>query len=454
MAQIAVIDIGKTNAKLVLIDGETGQTVMSRSMANTVLSGPLYPHYNTDALWEFILAGLAEFATAHHVDGISITTHGATAAIMAGADLAMPVLDYEHSGPDNLGADYAAARPGFGQTYSPRLPMGLNLGAQLFWQARNFPGAFARATTILMYPQYWAFRLSGELASEVTSLGTHTDLWNVREGRYSDLVAQQGWSDLFPPVQPAASVLGTIFPDIAARTGLDPATPVACGIHDSNASLLPWLTRFEPSFSVVSSGTWTINMSVGGEPDGLDASRDCLANVDALGRPVPTARFMGGREFEILAGKNPPILSEADIQDVIARDIMAVPTFTPGVGPYPLSLGRWSQSVDRLSAIERSAAATLYVALMTQTCLSLSGLGDRIIVEGPLAQNTLYCRLLSALAERPVHASADATGTALGAAMLFDDVRPEIELSAVVTPFVAEGLADYAANWMQAVNGN
>lgn len=29
-----------------------------------------------------------------------------------------------------------------------------------------------------MYPQYWALRLTGIAANEVTSLGCHTDLWN------------------------------------------------------------------------------------------------------------------------------------------------------------------------------------------------------------------------------------------------------------------------------------
>ena len=63
---------------------------------------------------------------------------------MPDGDLALPVLDYEHDGPEQLAADYDAARPPFAETGTPRLPIGLNLGAQLFWQARAFPEAFAR----------------------------------------------------------------------------------------------------------------------------------------------------------------------------------------------------------------------------------------------------------------------------------------------------------------------
>ena len=36
--------------------------------------------------------------------------------------------------------------------------------------------------------------------------------------------------------------------------------------------------------------------------DRLDPAADMLANVDAHGQPVPTARFMGGREVELVAG--------------------------------------------------------------------------------------------------------------------------------------------------------
>ena len=39
-----------------------------------------------------------------------------------------------------------------------------------------------------------------------------------------------------------------------------------------------------------------IVMALGGRAVTLDADRDVLVNVNALGGPVPSARFMGGRE--------------------------------------------------------------------------------------------------------------------------------------------------------------
>jgi len=451
MRNIAVIDIGKTNVKLVLIDRNTGGELAALSRPNTVLTGPPYPHYATDDIWAFILDGLGLYEKYFGVDGVSITTHGATAAIMCNGALALPVLDYEFDGPEALKSKYDAARPDFAETLSPRLPVGLNLGAQIFWQANAHKDAFAAADMILMYPQYWAYRLTGVAASEVTSLGCHTDLWNVGDKQFSSLVVGQGWEHLFPSIVPAMHVIGPVTPEIAAQSGLDPATPVACGIHDSNASLLPWLFTGADRINVISSGTWTIVMSVGGEIAALDETRDCLAYVDAFGRAVPAARFMGGREFsELTAGLEGTPRPE-DVAAVVEKKAMVLPGLVPGVGPFPHSKGRWSVDPEGLSDRERMASASLYMALLAHTCLRLASLGELIVVEGPLARNTIFCSALAALTERPVHVSADATGTSLGAAMLFEDEGVAATLGEPITPMMVAGLHAYADAWMKAV---
>ncbi|MHA6691559.1 FGGY-family carbohydrate kinase [Devosia sp. A449] len=445
---IAVIDIGKTNAKLVLIDATTRQQVAARSTPNVVRRDGLYPHADVAMLWEFIIASLKALQDEHGVDGISITTHGATAALLAGDALALPVLDYEHNGPEVTAAAYAKLRPEFAESLSPRLPNGLNLGAQLFWQSQVYPADFARVTAILTYPQYWAWRLTGVLASEVTSLGCHTDLWAPGRGEFSSMTQALGWAERFPPVRPAASVLGNVLPEVAALTGLAAGTPVTCGIHDSNASLLPHLGAHSAPFTILSTGTWAIAMTVGGDTGGLDPARDSLANVDAFGRPVPTARFMGGREFDQLV---PEIRepSTDDIARVIAQDIRVQPSFMAGVGPFPTAAGHWTQ--EPATAEERTAAASLYLALMTRACLELCGLGREIIIEGPLARNALFAQALARLTGVTVTTSGDATGTSLGASMLFGAGTGHAVAGTAVTPLDAAGFDAYAQRWREAI---
>jgi sugar (pentulose or hexulose) kinase len=443
---IAVIDIGKTNAKVVLIDSTTRQQVAGRSTPNVVRRDGVYPHADVEMLWAFIIESLKSLGAEHGVDGISITTHGATAALMAGEQLALPVLDYEHNGPEETAAAYGAVRPDFAESLSPRLPNGLNLGAQIFWQAQVHAPAFAPVTAILTYPQYWAWRLTGIMASEVTSLGCHTDLWAPARAEFSSLVRGQGWEGLFPPVRPAASVLGRIRPGVAAVAGLHGDTPVTCGIHDSNASLLPHLGSHETPFTILSTGTWAIAMTVGGDTDKLDPRRDSLANVDAFGRAVPTARFMGGREFDQLVDEvvEP---SAADVARVIGDDIRVQPNFTPGVGPFPDARGRWTHTPETLTSGERTAAASLYLALVTRACLDLCGLGREIVIEGPLARNALFGQALARLSGVPVRASGDATGTSLGASMLFGTEGGHAQAGGQAKPLEVAGFDAYAARW-------
>lgn len=138
--RIAVLDIGKTNAKVVVLDSETGAEIAVLKRPNVTIKTGLYPHYDVEALWSFALDALKSLAREPGFDAISITTHGASAALLArdGA-LAMPVIDYEHEYPQDIRDAYTRLRPSFDETFSPRLAMGLNVGAQLHYQKSAFP---------------------------------------------------------------------------------------------------------------------------------------------------------------------------------------------------------------------------------------------------------------------------------------------------------------------------
>ncbi|MDX7953037.1 carbohydrate kinase, partial [Lichenihabitans sp. Uapishka_5] len=414
--RIAVLDVGKTNAKLVLF--ADGREAWTRTMPNQVLQDGPYPHVDVTALQNFFVDALADLWRDGGFDAVSITAHGAAGALLRGSDLALPVLDYEYAGPDAVAADYDRVRPGFAESFAPRLPGGLNLGAQLFWQERRFPTAFAASTGFVTYPQFWAFWLTGVAATEPTSLGAHTDLWAPRDGCFSTMVETLGWASRLAPLRSAFDILGPIAPDLARRIGLDRPVPVACGIHDSNASLLPHLRRDGPPLAVVSTGTWVIAFALGGALDRLDLGRDTLANVDAYRRPVPSARFMGGREFDRLTDGIAATPDAAAIARVVGDAIMVLPSFAPGNGPFPRATGRWSHDPTTLTPAERTAAASLYAALMTATCLDLLGASGDTVIEGPFARNDLFCDALEGVLGRPVRAAGGGTGTSAGAAHL------------------------------------
>jgi sugar (pentulose or hexulose) kinase len=434
---IAVIDIGKTNAKLALVDGNALAEIAVTTCKNRVLHGPPYPHFDLDGLWAFLKQALRRFQAEHGIDAISITTHGAAAVLLdKGGNLAAPMLDYEHDGPDTVAAAYNTIRPDFVQTGSPRLAQGLNLGAQLFWQFDRDPALLARTAQIVTYPQYWGYLLTGQTACDTCSLGCHTDLWNPNLGAPSDLVARLGIADKLATIRAPSDILGQVRADLAQKVGLPLGVPVYVGIHDSNASLLPHLLGMDAPFGVVSTGTWVIAMAMGGRKVQLDAARDTLINVNALGQPVPSARFMGGREYALLTqGAPQQDPSEAEIADVLAQHIMLLPSIVPDAGPFQRRASSWHGVTPKDNSGHSCAAVSLYLAMMTLACLELIGQRGPILVEGPFAANRAYLQMLRVISGQRVLASTARTGTSIGAALLAIKGNTRVgEMAEIATP--------------------
>lgn len=453
---VAVIDVGKTNGKVALFDLVEGRESHVHSRANTVLPDGPYPHYDVEGLWSFFIDGLKQIGREARIDAIAITAHGASITLVdADGNLALPMLDYEFEGPDRLKPQYDAMRPPFSETGSPRLVAGLNVGAQLFWLARTFPDDFARVTSIIPYPQYWAMRLTGVRASEPTSFGAHTDLWNPYTRDYSSLVDRMGWQGLMPPIGSAFDILGALKPEIAAVTGLPASTPVFSGIHDSNASLLTHLAADDPPFSVVSTGTWVICFSVGGKPVALDEARDTLMNVNAYGDPVPSARFMGGRTFAMLEADPKAEIIDADRGAVLDGRVMLLPAVPGDSGPFTGRKGEWLGDPEALTPGGYLYAVSLHLGMMTAVSLELIGADGAVVVEGPLAANVTFLETLLAVTGRPVMTGGSGvTGTSAGTALLAlgRDARI-VSHNRAVALSPDPRIAAYAAEWRRISEG-
>jgi sugar (pentulose or hexulose) kinase len=392
------------------------------------------------------------------IDAIVPTTHGCTAALVSADELVLPIVDYETEVPDETAEAFRNVAPTFAETQSPTLPAGLNLGRHLFWLQRDFPATFSSAKYVLTYPQYWAWRLCGVTASEITSIGCHAHLWDPRKHCFSSLVERQGWTHLFPPLQPAYAALGSLRPEIAASTGLPADCRVYNGIHDSNSAYSLYLKGRSTPFSLVSTGTWVVMMNPRLPLDRLSQERDTLAFVDLMGEPVPAARYMGGREFEILtseAGDNREF-SEADLRKVIAQQSMLLPSYAPG-GPY---MGREGSTLgpEPKTNGEMLARVTLYCALMTATSTRRLEMDGDLMIDGGFVNNELYCRLLATLAGcDQCFVNHETEGTAVGAGMLpsweAEDIESPLQLGPV-EKLDDPALHPYVEQWQRAVESN
>ena len=466
-----VLDLGKTLSKLSLWDA-SGAMLARRTRPNdrpvTVLGGERVRTLDAAGIEAWAEEVLRAFAGLGRVARIIPVGHGAAAGIVRDGALVAPPLDYEQAIPAECAAAYRGQRDPFARTGSPALPDGLNLGLQLHFLESLDPALLHGDATILPWPQYWAWRFSGVAASEVTSLGCHSDLWCPASGKPSALAERRGWAARLAPLRHAGEAIGTIGAEWAERTGLPADVAVHCGLHDSNAALLAargFADIAEQEATVLSTGTWFVAMRSPGKGArldlaGLPEARDCLVNVDVHGTPIPSARFMGGREIELLTGidtrrvdinpDQPAII--AALPGVVASGAMVLPTLTPGMGPFPGGATRWINRPAESMGLR--AAVCLYAALVADAMLDLIGTRERVLVEGRFGEAQAFVRTLATL--RPdlhVFVSNEHNDVSYGALRLIDPSLAPPSALIRVAPLECD-LAGYAARWRSLATGS
>jgi sugar (pentulose or hexulose) kinase len=456
-----VVDIGKTISKATLWD-DGGVCVAQRARQNPRSSAGTSHSLDAAGIERWLLATLSEFAALGPVTAIVPVAHGAAVALIRQGRLQQAPLDYEWPGVGADRAEYDKQRDPFSATGSPALPAGLNIGMQLHW-LESLGSADFRSAQIVPWAQYWAWVLCGVSATEATSLGCHSDLWRPYERGVSNLAKRRGWAELLAPLKPAGTVLGTLKPEWAASSGLSPRVEVYCGMHDSNAALLA--ARSHPELAgrdatVLSTGTWFVAMRTPQNESGCPATllpetRDCLVNVDVSGTPIPSSRFMGGREIEILAGtdaasKDPATdigrLSSA-IKAVEAGE-MIMPSCVPGVGPFPTAKTR--DPAARCASRDSMALAQLYSAMLSDVCLDLIGSRDTVLIDGRFSAAPVFVQALAGL--RPtanVLLSSDDNGVAHGALLLTRGKHPKPTALRRAAPLPVD-MTEYRARWREA----
>lgn len=153
---------------------------------------------------------------------------------------------------------------------------------------------------------------------------------------------------------------------------------------------------------------------------------------------------MGGREYDMIRAGSDARPDAVDRARVLRDGVMILPSVEPGSGPFPGRPMRWT--VEPATEGERIFALSLYLALMTETCLSLIGPRGPVIVEGPFARNADYLAMLSALRADGVETASSATGTSVGAVMLCLEKGAAPATEPVVTGD-AGPMRDYAMRW-------
>lgn len=452
---VAVLDVGKSNVKLSACTAG-GHVLETLTLPNATLPGPPWRHHDMAAQNAFVLDGLAALSRRHPLQHFVASGHGSGGMLVTddpdagGTGLALPMIDYEQALPPGLDQAYAPLSGGFFDRGSAVMMAATHTARQMFWAETATPEAFQKARWCLGIPQYWAWRLTGRAGSEASILGAQSHLWNVKDQHWSPIVAQRGWERLMPPMARAADDLGPIRPDLARRHNLPPLR-VHAGAHDTSVSFFRYQAAGLRDFVLVSTGTWIVCFADRLDLSRLDEARGMTLNADVTGAPLGGVLTMGGREYQAVAGDQPPDAHAAPtaLAHLIAQGTMALPTFGTNDGQFPGSarqgrtLGPPPETPE-----DRHALAVLYTALLAVTCGDMLDPARPWVLDGSFLRDPAFAGLVAALRpDRQTLTAPESYGIAAGAALL---CRPPGIMPLDLTParpLALPGLTDYAARW-------
>ncbi|HBE01333.1 MAG: hypothetical protein A2096_14015 [Spirochaetes bacterium GWF1_41_5] len=460
---IAVLDIGKTNKK-VFIYNEQLEVLDSayESFPEYTENGINFEQTADTFLW--FKNQLKKFSSAYNIQAISVSTQGATFACTDDTGkLTLPVLAYTTDPGQTLHDDfyreYGSIEKLQKETCTPNLGLLINPAKNIYFIKKNYPEAWQRTRHIIHYPQYFSFLLTGEICAEHTYLGCHNYLWDFKNMHYSQTAEDLGAVQRLPKriIKPWDKA-GVISQELAAETGLSAQTIVTAGIHDSNASLLPYLIKNKSNFILNSTGTWCVLMHPAKEPvlTEEDLGKIVFYNLSAFSRPVKTAIFLGGMEFEkysgflrIIHGHKPyPGYNQGLYQKIInEKKYFILPELMSGTGQFPgcrpaavennkryETEGLENGSFPEFFRDYETAHAVLNISLAVQTRIALERCGMQngyhVFTEGGFRKNSGYNAVLKSFYDNSEFfltglSEASAFGAALLAVSALKNTSPD-----------------------------
>ncbi|WP_244954789.1 FGGY family carbohydrate kinase [Winogradskyella helgolandensis] len=255
---IAVIDIGKTNKKILLFNEEFDVVYRNATRFDEVSDEDGYPCDDIESIENWIQNEIKRIQAEgeYGIKAINFSTHGASLIYLdAQGHRITPLynylkplsLDTYHDFYDANGGQEEFSR----KTASPAYGM-LNTGLQILKLQKEKPEFWNKVETILHYPQYLSYLFTKQITADFTSVGAHTATWDFDTMQYHKWVSDYKLN--LPTPQNGKKAIVTTFngEEIAIGTGL----------HDSSASIIPLLeTEKDNEFILLSTGTWIIAMN-------------------------------------------------------------------------------------------------------------------------------------------------------------------------------------------------
>ena len=436
-----VLDIGKTNVKLTFVDSINNKTIKFF----TTKQKNIYRHgikiLNSNSIFEWALKKITYIGRKHNLDKFVCTAHGTSIALISYDDKELlACTDYEYKF-DKLFNSYKKIAPKFNESFSPFLENGLNIGQQIYYLYKRKQKLIKETKYILNYPQYIVWKLTSSFSSEISYVGCHTHLWDFKRNKLSSFVKKIKLEKKFPKIRKAWDTIGQ-------RKIGESNLKIINGIHDSNASYLYFKNSDIKNFTLVSTGTWYIIFNQKTPLKNLNPSLDMLANIDVFGKPVPTMRFMGGREYDHLMGVFKISNKTRAIKNFSFHDYLIYPSYASGGGfsINKINIGFY----EGLNKGQIYYLICLYISFVINFCLNQMKSSNTIILDGPITKNITIMKILSSLRKKQiVLKNKREIGTTLGATNLFNIKKKNKLQTVVIKKYQNQSLQAIYKNWEQ-----
>ena len=417
-----VFDLGKTHIKALLFNS-VGVIIEEYYQKHKYISKQKNLKYiQVDKIFNKILYILKQISNSNQIDKIIFATHAATAICITNEEKGnyLPVLDYENNFNQDFEKKYLKNQKcSFLETLTPVLPNNILLSKTIYYYIENIKKNKLTIKSIIFYPQYFAWKLSGIKSSEITYLGCHSDLWSFKEKKFSSFVFNNKIQKKIPKITKSWKNLGPVKKEIVEKTNIYAGCRIYCGLHDSNASYYLYEKFFKQSFTLISTGTWIVIFNKQMNLNLLTDKDEMMAKLNVFGQPIPVIRFMGGREFEkIIKGYLPDKKIKMDFNYLLRKKIFPLPAFAES-GPFRRLKGKIINKKLIRSKDDLYNLGSLYIALVIDNCLELMHSKNTIIIDGGFIKNKTFLYCLSVLRKKQkIMINNNSNGTAIGAYLL------------------------------------
>jgi sugar (pentulose or hexulose) kinase len=425
---IAVFDVGKTNKKLFLFD-ESYNIVFERSARfNEITDEDGFPCENLESLKLSVYDSLNEISRLKEfkVKAVNFSAYGASFVYLDENGQAIaPLYNYLKPYPEYLKKQfydtYGDEDKFSFQTASPALGS-LNSGLQLYGIKYEKPELFKRIKCALHLPQYLSYLISGQMFSDLTSIGCHTALWDFERNNYHEWVVKEGIINKLAPIHPANAVVPSSVLETNYKVGI--------GLHDSSAALIPYLVSFNEPFVLLSTGTWAISLNPFNQSPLTEdeLKNDCLNYIQYQGKPVKASRLFSGHEYDqqvkfIASHYNQDAFKYHNIPYEASKARKPKSTKSDFKISPPAGGGDLPAGQAGLDGADIDAYYRLMGGIVQQQKIStdyvLKGTNiKRIFVDGGFSKNSVFMHLLAAaFPQLEVYATSMAQATAMGTAL-------------------------------------